>query len=171
MRTWPIILTRISRERPTGAMRQLKWSVIIALFGAVAAGFVAGKAAGDVSPVSHGAGRSAIASANMPPAGSATYAIAFPEANRTTKGDRLRVGIAGEQVGAAIKRGTRDVDRRPVQSRPPREAERKPLMHCEPLGSPLADPAVLRAPPRSCLARLGTLPQYALLGLDALHAS
>ena len=152
----PIKLARINRRHPTVAM-QPKWMVIAAIFAAatVAAGFVAGTAAVDAYPVSGGAVRSATSSTVA--AKSTTYAITFPEVNRAAKGNRLRNPIPDDQVGAAIEHATKDWGNRSVQNRAPREGERKPVAHCEPVGSPIADPAILHIPPRLCFARLGML--------------
>ena len=149
-----------------------QWIVIAAIFAAaaVAAGFVAGTAAVDASPVSNSAIRSAASSSTVA-AKSTTYATTFPEANREAKGNRLRVPIPDNQVGAAIEQDTKDWDSRSVQSGAPREGERKPVVHCEPVGSPLAGPAILYMPPRRCFARLGTLPQYTLVDSVAPRAS
>jgi len=168
----PINLTRINRRRPTVAMHQPKWIVIAAIFAAagVAVGFVAGTAAVDASPVSNSAIRSAIPSSTVA-AKSTTYATAFPEANRATKGNRLHVPIPDNQVGATIEQATTDWGSRSVQSRAPSEGERTPLVHCEPVGSPLAGPAILYMPPRRCFARLETLPQYTPVVSVALRAS
>jgi hypothetical protein len=82
----------------------------------------------------------------------------------------LSVIIPEKPVGTAIEKTTKDRDNWSVQSRAPREGERKPVVHCEPVGSPLADPAILNMPPRRCFALLGTLPKYTLLGSVALRA-
>jgi hypothetical protein len=82
----------------------------------------------------------------------------------------LSVIIPEKPVGTAIEKTTKDRDSWSVQSRAPREGERKPVVHCEPVGSPLADPAILNMPPRRCFALLGTLPKYTLLGSVALRA-
>jgi hypothetical protein len=172
MCTRPLNPMRINRDRWTVAMRLPKWSVITVIFGAaaVAASFVAGMDAHDASPISSGAIRSA-ASSSMPAAKSGVYAVTFPEANRAVKGHRLPVPIPDTQVGVAIKRGAKDEDGGSLRSRAPRETERKPVIHCEPVGSPLSDSAVRNIPSRSCLARLGTLPQYTLLESVRLRAS
>ena len=166
----PINLARINR-RPV-AMHQPKWIVIAAIFAAaaVAAGFVAGTAPVDASPVSNSAIRSAASSSTVA-AKSTTYATTFPEANRAAKGNRLRVPIPDNQVGVAIEQDTKDWESRSVQSGAPREGERKRVVHCEPVGSPLAGPAILHMPPRRCFARLGTLPQYTLVDSVAPRAS
>jgi len=151
MSTQPINLTRTNRDRPT--MRQPKGSVITAIFGAAAfaTGFVAGTAVLDASPI---AIRSA-ASSSMLAARSAIYAVTSSEGNRAAKADRLRVPIAADRIGVAIKLGAKDEDSGSWRSRAPRETARKPVMYCEPVGSQLAGPAVRNLPPRSCLARLG----------------
>jgi hypothetical protein len=160
----PINLARINRRRRTVAMHQPKWIVIAAIFAAagVAVGFVAGTTVVDASPVSNSAIRSAVSSSTVA-AKSTTYATTFPETNRATKGNRLHVPIPDNQVGAAIEQATKDWDRRSVQSRAPREGERKPLVHCEPVGSPLAGPAILYMSPRRCFAGIGTPPEYTLV--------
>lgn len=152
----PINLARINRRHATVAM-QPKWMGIAAILAAatVAAGFVAGTAAVDAYPVSGSVARSATSSTVA--AKSTTYAITFPEANRAAKGNRLRIHIPDDQVGAAIEDATKDWENRAVQNRAPREGERKPVAHCEPVGSPIADPVVLHIPPRLCFARVGTL--------------
>ena len=137
---------------------------------AVADGFVARTVALDASPLSNSASRSAASSSTVA-AKSTTFAATFPEANREGKGNRLRVPIPDNQVGAAIEQDTKDRDSRSVQSGAPREGERKPVVHCEPVGSPLAGPAILHMPPRRCFARLGTLPQYTLVDSVAPRAS
>jgi hypothetical protein len=162
----PISLARINRRRPTVAIHNPKWMVIAAIFAAAAAGFVAGTAAIDASPASNSAvGSPSTAAANL-----TTYATTLPEVNRATKANRLSVPSPDNQVGAAVEQATEDWDSRTVSSRA-REAVRKPVAHCEPVGSPLAGPAVLYMPPRRCLARLGTLPQYTLADSVALRAS
>jgi hypothetical protein len=55
------------------------------------------------------------------------------------------------QVGTA-EQATKDWDGRYVQSRAPHEDERKPVAHCEPVGSSLAGPAILYMAPRLCFA-------------------
>lgn len=150
----PINLTRINRRHATVAM-QPKWMGIAAILAAatVAAGFVAGTAAVDAYPVSGSVARSATFSTVA--AKSTTHAITFPEPNRAAKANRLRIHIP--EVGAAIEDATKDWENRAVQNRAPREGERKPVAHCEPVGSPIADPAVLHTPSRLCFARVGTL--------------
>jgi hypothetical protein len=151
-------------------MHQPNWTVIAAVLAtaAVAAGFVARTVALDASPLSNSASRSAASSSIA--AKSTTFAATFPEANRAAKGNRLSVIIPEKPVGTAIEKTTKDRDSWSVQSRAPREGERKPVVHCEPVGSPLADPAILNMPPRRCFALLGTLPKYTLLGSVALRA-
>jgi hypothetical protein len=160
----PINLARINRRRPIVEMHQPKWIVIAAIFAAagVALGFVAGTTVVDASPVSNSAIRSAVFSSTVA-AKSTAYATTFPEANRATKGNRLHVPIPDAQVGAAIEQASKNWDSRSEQSRAPREGERKPVLHCEPVGSPLAGPAILYMSPRRCFARLGTLPEYTLV--------
>jgi hypothetical protein len=139
----PINLRRINRDRPTLVRRQPNWSVIAVMFGAaaVAASFSAGTAALDSSPISNGA-----------------IHVSLPEVNRVAKRDRLRFSIPDYLGGIAIKRDAKDEDSgSSLRSRAPRETETKAVMYCEPVGSPLAGPAVRKLPPRSCLARLGTL--------------
>jgi hypothetical protein len=145
-------------------MRQPKWMVIAAVFAAagVAVGFVAGTAAVDASPGASSAIRSAVPSSTVV-AKSTTYATTFPEPNRATKSNRLSVRIPDDQVGAAIGQGIKRWDSRSVQNRTPSEGKRKPMAHCEPVGSSLAGPAILHMPSRSCLAWLGAVPQYALV--------
>jgi hypothetical protein len=142
-------LAWINRPRPTAAIHQRKWITIAAIFaaGGVATGFVAGMAA--ASPVSNSAIRDAISSTVA--AHSTTHATTFPEANRAAKGSRLRVPVPDNPVGAA-EQATEDWDSRYVRSRAPHEGERKPVAHCEPVGSSLAGPAILDMPPRRCLA-------------------
>lgn len=134
---------------------QPKWMGIAAILAAatVAAGFVAGTAAVDAYPVSGSVARSATFSTVA--AKSTTHAITFPEPNRAAKANRLRIHIP--EVGAAIEDATKDWENRAVQNRAPREGEKKPVAHCEPVGSPIADPAVLHTPSRLCFARVGTL--------------
>jgi hypothetical protein len=164
----PIDLARIDRRRPTAAMDKSKWIVAAAIFAAVAvaAGFVAGTAAVDASPVSNGAIRSTGSSTVV--VKSTAHAIAFPEINRAAKGNRLHVSVAENEVGAAIEQATREWESRSAQSRVPRQGGRKPVMHCEPVGSLLAGPAVLYMPPRRCLARLGPLTRYALADITVV---
>jgi hypothetical protein len=152
-----INLRRINRDCSTLVRRQLNWSVIAVIFGAaaVAAGFAAGAAALDSSPISNGA-----------------IHVSLPEVNRVAKRDRLRFSIPDYLGGIAIKRDAKDKDSgSSLRSRAPRETETKAVMYCEPVGSPLAGPAVRKMPPRSCLARHGKLPQYTLLGLITLQVS
>jgi hypothetical protein len=140
-------LTRINRSCPTLVRRQRNWSVIAILGAAAVVGFAAGAAALDTSLISNGA-----------------IHLSFPEANRATKRDRLRVPIPDNERGVAIKRGADSGSlRSPVET--------KPILHCELVASPLAGPAVRKTPLRSCLAWLETLPQYTYLGLVASHIS
>lgn len=150
-------LARISKRRPTVVMRQPKWMVIAAVFAAagVAVGFVAGTAAVDASPVVSSAIRSAVPSSTVV-AKSTTYATTFPEPNRAAKSNRLS-GRTFQR--AAIGQGIKSWDSRSVQSRTPSEGKRKPMAHCEPVGSSLAGPAILHMPSRSCLAWLGAVPR------------
>ena len=129
-------LTRINRGCPTLVRRQRNWS-IIAILGAAAvtAGFAAGAAALDTSSISNGA-----------------IHLSFPEANRATKRDRLRVPIPDNERGVAIKRDAKDTDSESLRSPVPREIETKPIVHCELVGSPLAGPTIRKMPLRSCLA-------------------
>jgi hypothetical protein len=139
-------LTRINRGCPTLVRRQRNWSVIAILgAAAVTAGFAAGAAALDTSSISNGA-----------------IHLSFPEANRATKRDRLRVPNPDNEPGIAIKRDAKDKDT--LRSRVPRETETKAIVHCELIGSPLAGPAAWKTPPRSCLAWLETPPQYTFFG-------
>ena len=126
--------------------RQPNWGILI--FGAalVAVGFVAGTAMHDISPTSN----------------SAVHA-ALPEANRIAKRDRLRVRIPDNHANVTGDRGAKHEDGAP------RDTKAKPVMHCEPVGSPLAGTAIGKLPPRSCLARLETFPQYTILWLVALR--
>jgi hypothetical protein len=147
-------LTRINRGCPILVRRQRNWSVIAILgAAAVTAGFAAGAAALDTSSISNGA-----------------IHLSFPEANRATKRDRLRVPIPDNERGVAIKRDTKDKDNGSLSPVPP-ETETKPIVHCELVASPLAGPALRKTPLRSCLAWLETLPQYTYLGLVASHVS
>jgi len=141
-------LTRINRSCPTLVRRQRNWRVIAILgAAAVTAGFAAGAAALDTSSISNGA-----------------IHLSFPEANRATKRDRLRVPIPDNERGVAIKRDAKDTDSESLRSPVPREIETKPIVHCELVVSPLAGPAVRKIPLRSCLAWLETPPQYTFLG-------
>jgi hypothetical protein len=148
-------------------MHQRKWIVIAAIFAAaaVAVGVVAGTAAVDASPVLstiRGARSFSTVASSTVASKSTTYATTFPEPNRAAKGNRLSVPIPGIQGGAAIGQVTKDWDSPSVQSRAPTKSERKPAAHCEPVGSPLAGPAIFHIPPRRCFAWLGTLPQDTL---------
>ena len=159
MGTQPINLARINRGRPTVAMHQPNWTVIAAVLAtaAVAAGFVARTVALDASPLSNSASRSAASSSIAAKSTTFQPRRPSPEANRAAKGNRLSVIIPEKPVGTAIEKTTKDRDSWSVQSRAPREGERKPVVHCEPVGSPLADPAILNMPPRRvvllCLGR------------------
>jgi hypothetical protein len=147
--------TRIIRGCPTLVRRLRNWSVIVILgAAAVTAGFAAGAAALDTSAISNGA-----------------IHLSFPEANRATKRDRLRVPNPDNERGLAIKRDAKDTDSGSLRSPVPRETETKPIVHCELVASPLAGPAVRKTLLRSCLARLETLPQYTYLGLVTSHIS
>jgi hypothetical protein len=139
----------IDTPRPTAVIHRPKWIIIVAILAAagVATGFVAGTAADLASPVSNSALGGAISSTAA--RHSAVHATNFPEANRAAKGNRLRVPV--NLVGAA-EQATEDWDSRYVQSRAPHEDERKPVAHCEPVGSSLAGPAILYMPPRRCFA-------------------
>ena len=151
MCTQPINLTRINRHRPT--MRQPNWSAMTAIVAAAAfaTGFVAGTAVLDAAPIAiRGA-----ASSSMLTARSALYEVTASKGNRTAKGDRLRVLVPSHQIGVVIKPGANDEPSGSWRSRAPREAERKPVMYCEPVASQLASAAVRNLPPRSCLAWLG----------------
>jgi hypothetical protein len=152
MCTQPINLVRTNKYASTLSTRRRDRSALTAIFGAVAlaAGFVAGTAALDASPVSHGASHGAPFSSVLAfkPA-----AYAFPGTNRTAKQDRVRVQIRNQ---GGIKRDMKDENNGSQGRRPAREMETKALIHCEPVGSPLADPAFRKMPPRSCLARLRT---------------
>jgi hypothetical protein len=151
-----------NRRRPTVTMHQRKWIVIAAIFAAtaVAVGVVAGTAAVDASPVlSTIRGARSFSTVAAKPT---TYATTFPEPNRAAKGNRLSVPIPGNQGGAATGQVTKDWDSPSVQSRAPTKSERKPAEHCDPVGSPLAGPAIFHIPPRRCFAWLGTLPQDTL---------
>ena len=129
-------LTRINRSCPTLVRRQRNWRVIAILgAAAVTAGFAAGAAALDTSSISNGA-----------------IHLSFPEANRATKRDRLRVPIPDNERGVAIKRDAKDTDSESLRSPVPREIETKPIVHCELVGSPLAGPTIRKMPLRSCLA-------------------
>jgi hypothetical protein len=145
-------LSWINRPRPPTAAKHGRKGIIIAVIFAaagVATGFVAGAAAVDASPVLNSAIRGAISSTVA--AHSTTQATTFPEANRAAKGNRLRVPVPDNLVGAA-EQATEDWDSRHLQSRAPHEGERKPVAHCEPVGSSLAGPAILFMPPRRCFA-------------------
>jgi hypothetical protein len=134
-------LAWINRPRPSAAIHRRKWIMIAAIFAAagVVIGFVAGTAAVDASAVSNSAIRGVISSTV---AAHSIHATSFPEANRAAKGNRL----------APAEQASDDWDSRHVQSRAPRENERKPVAHCEPVGSSLAGPGILYVPPRSCFA-------------------
>ena len=110
-----INLARINRRPATVAMRAPKSMAVVAILAAaaVAAGFVAG----DASPV-------------LGSAVDRAASVTFPEANRATKGNRLPVLIPDDQAGAASEQATP-----PGQNRAPREAERKPVAHCEPVSA------------------------------------
>jgi hypothetical protein len=144
-------LAWIDKSRPTAAIHRRKWIIIAAIFAAagVATGFVAGAATVDAFPISNSAIRSAISSTVA--AHSTTHATTFPETNRAAKGNRLRVPVPENLVGTA-EQATEDWDSRYVQSRAPHEGERKPVAHCELVGSSLAGPAILYLPPRRCFA-------------------
>jgi len=168
MRTQPINLTRINIERPTVPMHQPKWRAVAAMFAAaVAATFVAGRTELDASILLNGAVISSV-SASLLAAKSETHAITFPEANHPAKGDRLGVYIPDE-IGAGQPRHQGREQR--VRAKPYIPGgEREPIKHCERVGSPLASPTVLYLPPRSCIARVEPLSQYAVLGAVA-HTS
>jgi hypothetical protein len=140
---------------------------LVAIFAAaVVASFVTGQTELDASCLPNGAILSAVSS-SLPPAKSTTRAITFPAANRSAKGDRWRIPIPNDEIGAAINRSTKDGDSGSVRSRPIREGERKPVQHCEPVGSPPASPTVLYLPPRSCIAQVEPVPRYIVLGATA----
>jgi hypothetical protein len=157
-------MTAIKRRRLTVMMHQRKWIVIAAILAAaaVAVGVVAGTAAVDASPVASGTIRSAVPSSTAA-AKSTTRATIFPEPNRAAKGNRLSARIPADQVGAAIRQAIKSRVSRSVQGPTPSEGNKRPIAHCEPVGSSLAGPAILYMPSRSCLAWLGAVPQDALV--------
>jgi hypothetical protein len=158
-------LTRIDRSCPTLVRRQRNWSVVAILGAAAVAGFAAGAAA---VTAGFAAGAAALDTSSIL---NGAIHLSFPEANRATKRDRLRVPIPDNERGVAIKRDAKDKDSGSLRSPVPRETETKPIVHCELVASPLAGPAVRKTPLRSCLAWLETLPQYTYLGLFASHIS
>jgi hypothetical protein len=168
MCTRPIKLMRINRDCSTLVRRRPNWSVIAGA-ATVAVGFVAGMAALDAAPISNDAIRS-VPSSSVSALKPATSGLAFPKANRVAKRDRLRVPTPDDQRSVEIKRDLKDDDSSLLRSAP-HETETKTLTHCEPVLSPLAGLAVRKMPLRSCLAWLGTPPQYALLGLAGLRIS
>jgi hypothetical protein len=158
----PVKLARTNRWPPM-AIHQFKWVIIAAIIAmaGVTASFATGPAAIDASPVSG----SAVGTAASSPVAhkSTSHVIAFPEVNRVAKGNRLPVLIPDERVGP--EQSDKDRSNRSIQKGTPREVERTPVAHCEPIGSPIADPAILDVPGR-CFAQLG-----ALRGTDLPQAS
>jgi hypothetical protein len=138
-----INLARINRRPSTVAMRAHKSMAVVAILtaAAVAAGFIAG----DASPVLGSAvGKSSF---SMVAHKSPNYAITFPEANRAAKGNRLTIHLPEDQVGTAIERSTKDWGNSSVPL-----GERKPLPHCELVGSPISAPEIFNIPPRRCFS-------------------
>jgi hypothetical protein len=156
----PINVARTNRQPSTATMHELKWMVVTIFAAAgLVASFVAGTAVVDASPVSGGAvGRAPFSTVAHK---SITYAIVSSEINRTAKGNRLPALISNDQIGVATERAAQDWEDRSVQNSASNEGKRKPVAHCEPVVSPMADPAILHTP-RRCFARLGTLQQYSL---------
>jgi len=128
------ILNLVPNRPPPVASSSLKSRVItaIATAAAIAAGFVAGTVAIDAFA---DGGRAAHRAALSAPINSTQ--VADSVANRAVKSDRLHVP-------------TRAALSAPTQR--PREGDGKLVAHCEPVGSPIAGAAVLRLPPRRCLA-------------------
>jgi hypothetical protein len=159
----PINVARTNRRLSTATMREFKW-MVIAIFAAagIAAGFVAGTAVVDASPVSGSVfGRSPSSTVAYKPATYATFST-----NRAAKGNRLPALISDDQIGRATDRAAQDRDDRSLQNHPSPEVERRPVAHCEPAISPMADPVILHIR-RRCFAGLGMLQQYTLFGSDA----
>jgi hypothetical protein len=144
----------VRESKVTATMRELKW-MIIAIFAAtgIAAGFASGTAVVSASATSGSAmGRapaSAVAYKSM------SYAIDFPVANRTAKGDRLPALIRESQIGVEIERVIPNSDGQSAQNRTSHDKRKRPVAHCEPVVSPVAYPAILHNP-RLCFAQLGT---------------
>ncbi len=155
-------LNRINRASPNVAMRASKLMAVTAVLVALpaAAAFVAASIAVGASPVS-GSGVGTANSATIAHIAT-TYAPAFPEVNRATKGNRLRVLISDDQGGAAQEQAKKDWGNRSVQSRPPREGVRKALAHCELVASQMAHPDILDLPPRYCFSWMQSPLQYSL---------
>jgi hypothetical protein len=147
----PVKLARTNRWPPM-AIHQFKWVIIAAIFAVagVTAGFTTGPAAINASPVSG----SAVGTATSSPVAykSTSHAITFPEVNRMAKDNRLPVLIPDDRVGP--EQSDKDRSNRSIQKGMPREVERTPVAHCEPISSPISDPAIVDVPGR-CFAQLG----------------